>query len=302
MTSAKSSRLIVPPFLEPGDTIGIATPASPYDREPFEAGLAILRQWGYSPQLGRRGIRKKRYLAGSDSERASELMDLFQDPAVKAILCARGGYGAMRLLPLLDYREINKNPKLFIGFSDITVLLLALWKKARLMTFHGPMVTTLARLTTASRDQLRFTLRGVFLESLSLPRQGKINGGRAQGLLLGGNLTLLAYLIGTSFEPDWDRAILFVEDDGEPGYRLDRLFVHLRLSGVLGRIRGLLLGRLSGAGLTKKDFEVFRETFAGLNIPIWQGLPFGHGRQNWTLPVGAPVELDGEQGILRFPW
>jgi len=302
MTSAKSSRLIVPPFLEPGDTIGIATPASLYDRELFEAGLAILRQWGYFPQLGRRGIRKKRYLAGSDSERAEELMDLFQDPTIKAILCARGGYGAMRLLDRLDYPALGKQPKMFIGFSDITVLLLACFRQAHLLTFHGPMVTTLARLTAASRDQFRFTLRGVFLESLPLPRQGKINGGRAQGLLLGGNLTLLAHLIGTSFEPDWDQAILFVEDDGEPGYRLDRLFVHLRLSGVLGRIKGLLLGRLSGPGLMKKDFEVIRETFAGLDIPIWQGLPFGHGRQNWTLPVGAPVELDGERGLLTFPW
>ncbi len=219
MTSARFSPLIVPPFLEPGDTIGIATPASPYDREPFETGLAILRQWGYSPQLGRRGIRKKRYLAGSDSERAEELMDLFQDPAIKAILCARGGYGAMRLLDRLDYPALGKQPKMFIGFSDITVLLLACFRRAHLLTFHGPMVTTLARLTAASRDQFRFTLRGAFLESLPLPRQGKINGGRAQGLLLGGNLTLLAHLVGTPFEPDWTRAILFVEDEGEPGYR-----------------------------------------------------------------------------------
>jgi muramoyltetrapeptide carboxypeptidase len=302
MTSTKSSRLIIPPFLEPGDTIGIATPASTYDRDPFEAGLAILRQWGYPLQLGRRGIRKKRYLAGSDAERAEELMDLFQDPAIKAILCARGGYGAMRLLDRLDFPALAKQPKMFIGFSDITVLLLACFHRAKLLTFHGPMVTTLARLTTASRDQFRFTLRGVFLESLALPRQGKIKGGRAQGLLLGGNLTLLAHLIGTPFEPDWDRAILFVEDEGEPGYRIDRLFVHLRLSGVLGRIRGLLLGRLGGAELTKKDFEVIRETFSGLEIPIWQGLPFGHGRQNVTLPVGAPVELDGERGLLTFPW
>ncbi len=302
MTVAKSSRLIVPPFLEPGDTIGIATPASPYAREPFEAGLAILREWGYVPQLGRRGIRKKRYLAGSDSERAAELMDLFQDPAVKAIFCARGGYGAMRLLDRLDYSVLGKNPKMLIGFSDITVLLLACFRRARLLTFHGPMVTTLARLTTASRDQLRFILRGVFSDSLPLPRQGKINGGRSQGWLLGGNLTLLAHLIGTSFEPDWDRAILFVEDEGEPGYRLDRLFVHLRLSGVLGRIRGLLLGRLKGPGLMKKDFELIRETYTGLDIPIWQGLPVGHGRQNFTLPVGAPVELDGERGLLTFSW
>ena len=200
----------------------------------------------------------------------------------------------------LDYREIRRNPKLFIGFSDITVLLLAFWKKARLLTFHGPMVTTLARLTAASRDRFRFTLRGILGESLPLPRPGKIHGGRAQGWLLGGNLTLLAHLIGTPFEPDWDRAILFVEDEGEPGYRLDRLFVHLKLAGVLGRIRGLLLGRLNGPGLMKKDFELIRETFADLDIPIWQGLPVGHGRQNWTLPVGAPVELDGERGLLRF--
>lgn len=302
MTSPVPSRLIVPPFLEPGDTIGIPTPASCCAREPFQQGLKILRQWGYSIQIGRKGIRKKRYLAGTDPERAEELMGFFMNPSVKAILCARGGYGAMRLLDRLDYQAIRQQPKIFIGFSDITVLLLAFWEKARLMTFHGPMITTLAHTAPASRNQFHSTLRGVFPESLSLPRQGRIKGGQAQGILLGGNLTLLTHLIGTPFEPDWSRAILFLEDEGEQGYRLDRLLVHLRLSGVLGRIRGILLGQFNGRAILKKDWAVIQEIFLGLEIPIWQGLPVGHGRENLTLPIGAPVHLDGDQGILTFPF
>ena len=296
------SKAIIPPFLEPGDTIGIPTPASLYDRDLFEKGVQVLEGWGFAVRVGRKGIRKRRFLAGSDPERARELTDLFLDPEVKAILCARGGYGAMRLLDRLDYRVFQKNPKLFIGFSDITVLLTALREKAGLLTFHGPMITTLARTKPAFRDRLRSLLSGGLPETIPLIPKGKINGGGATGVLLGGNLTLLTHLIGTPYEPAWGGAILFVEDQGEEPYRLDRLLCHLRLAGVLERISGLLLGQLSENKISKPDWDLFREIFSGLNIPIWRDLPIGHGRENLTLPVGAPVEMDGDKGRLTFLW
>jgi muramoyltetrapeptide carboxypeptidase len=294
--------LIIPPFLSPGDTVGIATPASLYDRELFEKGLQVLKGWGFVTRVGRKGIRKRRFLAGSDPERAEELLGMFRDAEIKAVVCARGGYGAMRLLPLLDYRVIRRNPKLFVGFSDITVLSAALLRKAGLLTFHGPMVTTLARTRPVFRQGMRSILLGGLPDMIPLPPEGKIRGGKAVGVLLGGNLTLLTHLIGTPYEPTWDGAILFVEDQGEEPYRLDRLLAHLRLAGVLERISGLLLGQLSEKKISKPDWDLFRENFSGLDIPIWRGLPIGHGRDNVTMPVGAPVELDGEKGWLTFPW
>jgi muramoyltetrapeptide carboxypeptidase len=297
-----SRKLIIPPFLEPGHTIGIPAPASLYDQGLFEKGVQVLEGWGFKTRPGRSRIRKKRFLAGSDPERAAELAEMFLDPGIKAVICARGGYGAMRLLERLDYRVIKKNPKLFIGFSDITVLLTAFWGKAGLLTFHGPVVTTLARTGPVFREQLRSILLGGLPETILLPPAGKISGGRATGVLLGGNLTLLTHLIGTPLEPSWKGAILFVEDQGEEPYRLDRLLVHLRLAGVLDRISGLLLGQLSEGKIADPDWELFRENFNGLNIPIWKGLPIGHGRDNLTLPIGAPVELDGDTGQLNFLW
>lgn len=297
-----SRKLIIPPFLEPGDTIGIPTPGSLYDRRLLEKGLEILKGWGFVTRAGRKGIRKRRFLAGSDSERAEELLGMFLDPEIRAVVCARGGYGAMRLLPLLDYRVMKKNPKLFVGFSDITVLSAAFLRKANLLTFHGPMVTTLDQTRSAFREGLRSILLGGLPERISLPPGGKVRGGKAVGVLLGGNLTLLTHLIGTPYEPPWDGAILFVEDQGEAPYRLDRLLVHLRLAGVLARISGLLLGQLSEKKIAKAEWDLFRESFHELNIPIWRGLPIGHGRENLTLPVGAPVELDGDTGRLTFLW
>lgn len=296
------TRITTPPFLEPGDTIGVATPGSLFTPEPLAAGLSLLEDWGFKTRVGRTGIRKRRFLAGTDQERADELLDLFRDPEVKAIICSRGGYGAQRILDRLDYRVIAQHPKMFVGFSDVTVLLAAFWKMSRLMTFHGPMVTTLRGTRKTDREGLRTMLLGGLPEGFPLTGKGKIRGGQATGVLLGGNLTLLAHLIGTPFEPAWDRLILFVEDQGESGYRLDRLWTHLRLAGVFRQIRGLLIGQLSGGGIGKPDWDLFLELFADLDIPIWRGLPVGHGRENLTLPVGAPVELDGEKGRLTFLW
>jgi muramoyltetrapeptide carboxypeptidase len=298
MTQGK--RLLIPPFIKEGDTIGIAAPASLYQKDWFEEGLRIVEGWGFRVRLGRKTIRKTRFLAGPDQERADELMEFFADPEIKAVLCARGGYGAMRILERLDYRVVRRNPKMFFGFSDITVLLLAFYQRSTMMTFHGPMVTTLARTVPAFRRQLRATLLGILPETVPLPPGGKINGGRSEGILLGGNLTLITHLIGTPFEPDWNRAVLFLEDDGEQGYRLDRLLFHLRLAGILEKINGLLFGQFNGKAIPKNDFRVIREIFLELKKPIWQGLPVGHGQRNLTLPVGAPVHFDGDQGKLCF--
>jgi muramoyltetrapeptide carboxypeptidase len=295
----KEKKLTVPPFLKSGDTIGIATPASPYKAETFQAGVHLLKQWGFKVALGRKGIGRTGYLAGTDRERADELMGLFTNPGIKAILCSRGGYGAMRILDFLDFKKIKEYPKLFMGFSDVTVLLAALWKKAGLMGFHGPMVATLPQLIPSSRNRVQATLRGDYQIQIPLDPKRAISPASARGTLLGGNLTMLTHLIGTSYEPDWERVILFLEDCGEDPYRVDRLFMHLRLRGCLDRVSAVLLGKFTGSD--KKDLPLSRmkEIIGNLKIPVWAGLPVGHGSRNIPLPVGAPAFIDAGRSMLE---
>jgi muramoyltetrapeptide carboxypeptidase len=290
--------LTLPSFLQKGDTIGLATPASPYQRKPFEKGIRILKQWGFEVARGPKVFSQKGYLAGTDRERAEELMGFFLDPEIKAILCTRGGYGAMRILNLLDYKKIKKHPKLFMGFSDITVLLLALWKKAGLMTFHGPMVTSLPHLEALSLSRVQAVLDGAYSVQIPLDKKKAFGARSTEGILWGGNLTLLVHLIGTPYEPDWNRAILFLEDCGEAPYRLDRLVSHLKMRGALEKISAILLGQFTGLNNQRLPRHWFKGWLGELNVPVWTGLPIGHGSLNIPLPVGAPACIDAEKGLL----
>lgn len=298
MPGIRNRRIIVPPFLQKGDTIGIATPASPYKRQALQEGLDLLNQWGFRTILGRKRFGGKGYLAGTDRERAEELMGLFLNPEVKAILCSRGGYGAMRMLDYLDFRKIQAHPKLFMGFSDITVLLMALWKKADLLAFHGPMITTLSRLTPESIKRVQATLGGHYRLELPLDKRRALFPGSAQGVLLGGNLTLLVHLIGTPYEPVWDGAVLFLEDCGEEPYRLDRLFTHLKLRGSLKKVSAILLGQFTGCGSKELAGKTIKEMLKEATVPVYAGLPIGHGPRNIPLPIGAPVLIDSKKGLL----
>jgi len=296
----RKRKLIVPPFLQKGDSIGIASPASSYKQQSFQEGLDLLEQWGFRVVLGRNRIGRKGYLAGTDQERAEELMGFFINPEIKAILCSRGGYGTIRTLEYLDFRKIKDHPKFFMGFSDITVLLMALWKKADLMTFHGPMVTTLSQLKPSSLLRVEATLMGHYQIQLSLDKNRVFFPGSAQGILIGGNLTILTHLIGTPYEPVWDQAILFLEDCEEEPYRLDRLFMHLRLRGCLKKVSAILLGRFIGPQKKELHLTMAKEILKDSHIPVWTGLPIGHGSRNIPLPIGAPAFLDGNKGLLSI--
>lgn len=300
MPALKEKKLTVPPFLQSGDTIGIATPASPYQVKALQDGIDLLKQWGFQVTLGRKKIIRKGYLAGTDRERAEELMELFADPGIKAILCSRGGYGTLRILDYLDFKNIQAHPKLFMGFSDVTVLLMAFWKKAALMTFHGPMVTTLSQVNPSTLVRVQTTLRGHYQIQLPLNVNRAVLPGNAQGMLIGGNLSLLVHLIGTPYEPDWDRSILFLEDCGEESYRLDRLITHLRLRGCLEKVSAILLGKFTGPHKKELPMDAVKNILRDLNVPVWTGLPIGHGSWNFPLPIGAPAALDAEKGLLSI--
>ncbi|MGV1098280.1 S66 peptidase family protein [Thiovibrio sp. JS02] len=292
---------IRPAALKRGDTIGIVAPAGPLLNEgEFAAGLKILGEMGFQTRHLNSILRRQEYLAGSDRERAEELHTLWRDPEVKAIVAARGGYGCLRLLPLLDFELIRRHPKILVGFSDLTVLLAAVTGRTGLITFHGPMLTTLARSERTFQEAFRNLLLGRENREIKAKGLEILKAGAARGPLLVGNLTNLVHLIGTPFEPDYEGRILIVEEIGEASYRIDRLLTHLAAAGRLDRIAGLVLGGFDQCGDVEVIWQRAIDLLAQRPIPIWANFPVGHGGGNLILPFGALAGLDSAGGRLTL--
>lgn len=303
----KYRKPIFPPAINKGDTIGLIAPAgSLISRENFTNGVQILEKKGFKVKYNQHLLQSKGYLAGTDEQRAEEFNKLWADPDVKAIVAARGGYGCLRLVDLLDMKQIRRKPKILIGFSDLTVLLSAIHKKTGLVTYHGPVVTTLASIDKKSQTCFFQVLAGKASACIKSARCKILRGGNARGVLLGGNLTTLVHTIATPYEIPWDQAILFIEDIGEAPYRLDRLLTHLAKAGKLKKIKGLILGTFTDdekkeKGHMKKTVQDrVLDLLAGLDVPIWSDFPVGHGRRNLTLPIGIEAMMDSDAGLLRF--
>jgi len=311
-------KLIRPKQLCPGDILGIIAPASaPPDPKAVDRAIAVLEKLGYKTKLAPNAHKRLGYLAGNDRDRASDLMRMFTDKKVDAILCVRGGYGTARLLPLLDYKLIRANPKIFVGYSDITSLHCAFLAKAGLISFHGPMLNSEFALSNLPD----FTVQS-FLQCLASQKtpaniatgyQEKtvkiLHRGIARGQLIGGNLALLCTVIGTPWQPSFKNAILFLEDVGEAPYRWDRMLTYLSNCGLLQQVAGIAIGINADCedpqARTAKEYrqtlvEVLKERLLLLKIPIVTGLPFGHVLHNATLPVGVRAELDANRGELRL--
>jgi muramoyltetrapeptide carboxypeptidase len=295
---------IMPPLLSPGDCVGIAAPAShiPRGNEEFLLrGAERVREMGfavrYSPSLLKR---KHLYLAGTDEERAQELMDMFLDPEIKAILCARGGYGTQRIIPYLDADQIRDHPKPLIGCSDITVLLIYLLQRSFVIPFHGPNVAT--RQFVNGDAEMALALKGALTAPLSSAEItcSVLREGEAQGELIGGCLSCLVTTLGTPYEPDLQGKVLFVEDVDEPPYRIDRMLTHLKSTGKLQGVQGVVFGQMSGCdtekGLLK---EVILDVLKEIEGPVLFGFPSGHGARNLTIPLGVPVKI--HEGVVNFP-
>ncbi len=303
----KSSQAIFPSAIAKGETIGLVAPAGPLiNKDNFTAGVRVLEEKGFRLKYNRRLLNAKGYLAGSDHERAHEFNSLWADPEVKALVAARGGYGCLRLLELIDMKQIRKHPKILIGFSDLTVLLAAINKKTGLVTYHGPVVTTLSSIDKKSQQSFFNTLAGKTPNRINPSRVKVLKEGRAKGILLGGNLTTLVHMVATPYEIPWHQAILFLEDIGELPYRLDRLLTHLSQAGKLQKIRGLILGTFSdedrkeNGDMQKIVHKRIVELLEDTDIPVWVNFPVGHSRRNLTLPIGVDAEMDSKDGVLRL--
>jgi muramoyltetrapeptide carboxypeptidase len=296
----ESEKIRVPARIKPGDTIGIVAPAGPFDRQTFLRGVGIIEDMGFQIFVPPGLFEKNRYLAGSDNHRVLFVNQLFADTSVDAIICARGGYGSMRILPLLDYDAIQTNPKVFIGFSDITILLSVLFSHCNLVTFHGPVITSLADASEETKLSLFSSVTSDSNLEILLSGGKTIIPGVASGEVCGGNLTMLCHLIGTPFAPDFENKILFLEDRGEAPYRIDRMLVHMALAGCFKGLSGIILGTFEECGPIEEVIKIIVEIFEKYSIPILAGLDAGHGRHNLTIPLGIEATLDADRHSLIY--
>jgi muramoyltetrapeptide carboxypeptidase len=309
--------LVRPHRLRPGDTIGLINPSGAvYERGPYDDTYERLAALGFRVKEGAHLRARYGHMAGTAQQRADDLHAMFRDPEVAGILAMTGGSGANRVLPLLDFDLIAQHPKFLGGFSDLTALITAVHLRTGLVTFHSPLgrsewnAFSVEHFRAVVMDAQDHTLRNAPVTGDDLvPQDGRIttlNGGTAQGPLIGGNLAVLTSLAGTPFWPSFDGAILFLEDVNEYVYRIDRMLSTLMLSGALEQVAGVVLGGFTDCKPSEGSFgsltldEVFDDYFGGLGVPVYRGAQFGHVRRKFTLPLGVQAEIDADAGTLRL--
>lgn len=298
---------IRPKKLAPGDSVGVVAPSGVVDQEILKKGLACLEKMGFKPVLGRHVLSQHRYCAGTDRDRARDLMAMFSDRKIKAIICARGGYGVNRVIPYLDLKVIRQNPKILVGASDITLLLTYLNQKTSLVTYHGPMVAgNFGRHNmTRSKKQFHRLLTGDEQgKLLASPQARVLTPGKAKGQVIGGCLTLLCRSLRTPWEVRTRGKILLIEDVNEPPYRIDGMLWQLKASGKFDGIKGIVFGEMVNCSAPKganwSIDDVLKDSLAGFSFPVVTNFPVGHGTEMWTIPFGVPATLDAESKTLEF--
>lgn len=315
--AALNTRILKPKRLRPGMTVALVTPASnvPEDQD-LLATMDLVRSLGFEAKAAPNLFSRTHYLAGSDGERASDLNAMFADPDVDAIFCVRGGYGSGRLLRYLDYDVIAANPKVIMGYSDITAILNAIYLRTGLVGFHGPIAG--GNFSEYTYDQYLKVLvepsetTRIGEAPAFEPRPGvvdwdnqltRIVPGVAEGPLIGGNLSLVVTLLGTPFEPDFEGALLFLEDVDEPPYSVDRMLTHLWMAGKLEQLTGIVLGKFTDDDYDSNTFsmeEVLRDRLEPLGIPTLRGVMIGHSEDKTVVPIGVRARLDVDAGSLTL--
>jgi muramoyltetrapeptide carboxypeptidase len=308
---------LLAPRLRAGDTIGLVSPANAtFEREPLKIAIESLQALGFKVKTGAHVAARRGPFAGTDAQRAADVNAMFADDAVAGILAMTGGSGCNRIVDKLDYELIRRKPKFFGGFSDLTSLVNAIHRQTGLVAFHSPVAASewndysVQSFKAIAMHAEAALLRNPVVKPVDdlVAREERISTirpGKAQGRLVGGNLTVLASLAGTPYFPDCRGALLFLEDINEYIYRIDRCLSTLRLTGALAQLSGVVLGRFTkcepgdGYGSLTLD-EVFDDYFLPLNVPVFRGAAIGHIRRKLTVPVGAPAEMDADAGTLRL--
>ena len=306
-------KLLKPKAIRRGDVIGVVAPASaPASQEKIDKGAEYLERLGYRVKLGKNVRALRGYLAGTDQQRAADINEMFGDKRVKAIMVVRGGYGSPRLLPLIDYGLVRRNPKVLVGYSDLTALQLAMFTKAGLVSFSGPMVGV-----EMSNGIDPFTEENFWKVVTSTKKLGVLNNpdgrpletihkGIASGILLGGNLSLITSIAGSPYLPSFKNSILYLEEIEEECYRFDRMMNQLKLAGIFKDTKGILIGELTDVkpSDTSKPFltadEVLDDYLSPLKKPVLKGLVYGHVARKLTMPVGIRARIDASIGSLEF--
>ncbi|MEM6765853.1 MAG: LD-carboxypeptidase [Bacteroidota bacterium] len=313
-----TDEVILPKPLKKGDTLGIVGPSSAVSRGSLERSLKNMKEAGFQVKYTDNVRVKKGFLAGTDQQRLDDLHAMFKDPEVDGVYCIRGGYGAGRLLNDIDYELIRNNPKFFMGYSDITALLFAIYKHAGMVCFHGPNVDSTRTPFMESQFQRLIMDRekgydirsdNELLPEESLNIAETISPGKARGKLIGGNLTLISTLMGTPHEPDFTDAIVLIEDIGEAPYRVDRMLTQLILADKFRDANGIALGMFNDCEVDEEDpdfpdsmslREVLTERLGSLGIPVVWNLPYGHVADNAPIPIGVEAELDADDKSLKL--
>ena len=306
-------KYLKPKKLKKGDLIGLISPASPPPNpDMIQYGVKYIESLGFRTTLAKNVNKVRGYLAGTDEERVEDIHAMFSDKSVKAIFCFRGGYGAFRLLDKINYKLISKNPKIFVGFSEITALQMAFLSKSKLISFAGPMV-----LPNFSKEIDSFTEENFWSVITSTKKNRKLklddnevifenNSMKASGIIVGGNLAVFTSLLGTGYFPDLKNKILLIEEISEPPYKIDRMLNQLRLNKVFKEVSGIIMGQFLDCHEPDKNKktlslnEIFVDYFDRLNIPVISNFPFGHSKKMLTLPIGSSVKLDLRKGIMEF--
>jgi len=299
---------IFPRRLRPGDTVALAAPAGPLaSEEELQRAISVVRSFDLEPRVMPSASARLGYLAGSDDTRASDFNAALRDPSVRGIFALRGGYGTMRILDTIDYGAAARDPKVILGYSDLTALLNAITQKSGIVTFHGPV----AALSQFTENELRWlrdaVMEGGSLSALQAPDAQTLCAGVAGGRLAGGNLSLVAALAGTGHAIDTNGALLVIEDVDEAPYRIDRMLTQLRLSGALQKAAGIIAGGWTNcdvddehryAGMRLAD--VLHDRLSDLGVPVVMNFPIGHIGEQWTIPLGAHATLDADARTLAI--
>ena len=311
------NKIIKPKRLKAGDTIGLVCPAAPaFNRETVQVAVESMQALGFKVKMGKNIWKRYGYLAGTDEERAGDINDMFADTTVSGILCVHGGWGCARLLPLLNYDLIRKNPKVIVGYSDVTALLLGIHAQTGLVTFHGPVGSS-----TWNDFSVKY-FKKVFMEAEKVKyenptakgdnltqvddRINTINKGVARGKLLGGNLTVLCHILGSKYTPDFKNTIIFCEDVEEQPYSVDRMINHLKLCGAFEAMNGFVFGKCTkcepGSGsygsLTLED--LWEDHIKPTKKPAFTGAMIGHINNKFTIPIGIEAEINADLGTIQF--